>query len=106
MTWGFPPEVEETIKIEEDPETVSKKILSAVGKFNWEMELQEKNYLYFTRKQKYRLCLFFLKNERTDIVVRINENNTIIVRSCGPNFICDGGANKKNISNLLSAIAN
>lgn len=83
MSWGFPPEIEKTLIISEDPDILSEKVLSVVKQFDWNMELKKDNYLYFTRKQKYRLHLFFLKNERTDIIVRINENN---------------------ISNLLSAL--
>lgn len=104
MSWGFPPQVEEAFSTKEDPSVLSEKILKASSKLNWNVELNDSNFMYFTRKQKYILKLFFLKNEKTDIVVHIKENGALSLRSCGPNFFFDGGVNRENIDQLKKAI--
>ena len=100
MSWGFPPQVEEILSTRQRPEELTKKILTAGIKLNWQVQVQDENYLYFTRKQQNKLIRFFLKNEKTDITVRIDDNGAIAMRSCGPNFIVDGGVNQKNIDQL------
>lgn len=105
MAFGLPPKYELEI-VQERPRQELMEIASQAHKnLGWELVQSGEHIVQFYRKQKSLLGRLFYPVGGCDIVLRINDQNKVTLKSEGPKSgFTDAGLNKKNVESLAKEL--